>query len=187
MAFVALFDANVLYPAPLRDLLIRLARTGLFRARWSEKINDEWVTALMRTRPELADRLPRTRALLNASIDDCLVEGYEILIPALTLPDLNDRHVLAAAIVGGADVIVTQNLRDFPAAALTPFSIDAQHPDTFIRHALDLDEAVALSAVREARGALKNPSKTTEEFLDTLAQQGLAESVAFLRSRQRFL
>jgi predicted nucleic acid-binding protein len=187
VAFVALFDANVLYPAPLRDLLIRLARTGLFRARWSEKINDEWITALLRTRPELADRLARTRLLLNRAIDDCLIEGYETLIPALSLPDPDDHHVLAAAIVGGVDVIVTQNLRDFPAAALAPFRIDAQHPDTFIRHVLDLDEAVALSAVREARGALKDPPKTAEEFLDTLAQQGLAESVAFLRARHKLL
>ncbi|WP_227310736.1 PIN domain-containing protein [Acidisoma cellulosilyticum] len=187
MAFVALFDANVLYPAPLRDLLIRLARTGLFRARWSEKINDEWTNALLRTRPELADRLPRTRALLNSAIDDCLVEGYETLIPALTLPDPDDRHVLAAAIVGGADVIVTLNIRDFPAERLAPFRIDAQHPDKFIRHTLDLDEAVAFSAVREARGALKTPPKTVEDFLDTLAQQGLAESVAFLRARSGLL
>jgi hypothetical protein len=184
---VALLDANVLYPAPLRDLLIRLARAGLFRARWTEKIHDEWTTALLRTRPELADRLPRTRALLNSAIEDCLVEGYEALIPTLTLPDPDDRHVLAAAIVGEATVIVTMNIRDFPPERLAPFRIDVQHPDTLIRQVLDLDEATALSAIREAREALKSPPKTVEEFLDTLAQQGLAESAAFLRSRSWLL
>lgn len=82
---------------------------------------------------------------------------------------------------------MTQNIRDFPAEKLAPFRIDVQHPDKFIRHTLDLDEAVALSAVREAKGALKNPPKTVEEFLDTLAQQGLAETVVYLRARSQAL
>lgn len=120
---------------------------------------------MLRTRSALAEQLPWTRKLLNTAIDDCLVEGYETLVPALELPDPDDRHVLAAAIVGGADVIVTQNIREFPAETLAPFRIDVQHPDKFIRHMLDLDEAVALSAVRGARGALKNPHKRLKSFL----------------------
>ncbi len=183
MAFVALFDACVLYPAPLRDLLMRLARTGLFRARWSAEIHAEWMEAVRRDRPELAERLARTRAAMDGAIEDCLVSGHAALIPLLRLPDPADRHVLAAAIVGRADVIVTCNLRDFPTEALAPYRIEAQHPNLFIRHLLDLDEAAALAAVREQRGALRNPPRSVAEHLDTLARQELPETVAFLRGR----
>jgi len=183
VAFVALLDACVLYPAPLRDLLLRLAQTGVFRARWSDQIQAEWINAALRERPELATALQRTRALMDAAIDDCLVSGHEPLIPTLQLPDPFDRHVLAAAIVGRADVIVTRNLRDFPASVLSPYRIEAQHPDVFVRHVLDLDEAAALSAVRDQRAALRNPPRTVAEFLDTMARQELPETVAFLRGR----
>ncbi len=96
----ALYDACVLYPASLRDLLMHLALTDLFRARWTNAIHDEWIQALRETRPDLKpEQLERTRQLMNAHVRDCLVTGFEGLIPALTLPDPGDRHVLAAAIV----------------------------------------------------------------------------------------
>lgn len=183
MAFVALFDACVLYPAPLRDLLLRLALTGLFHARWSPQIQAEWMNAAIRERPELATALQRTRGLMDAAIDDCIVSGHEPLIPTLQLPDAGDRHVLAAAIVGRADVIVTRNLRDFPAGLLAPYRIEAQHPDMFVRHVLDLGEAAALAAIRDQRASLRNPPRTVEEFLDTLARQEMPQTVAFLRDR----
>lgn len=118
---------------------------------------------------------------MDRAVAGCLVTGYEVLIPGLALPDLDDRHVLAAAIVGRADVIVTFNLKDFPAAALGSYGIEAQHPDVFIRHVLDLDEKVALLTVRVHQASLKSPSKTVDEYLDTLFRQGLPETVAFLR------
>ncbi|GAN53171.1 PIN domain-containing protein [Tanticharoenia sakaeratensis] len=181
MAFTAVLDACVLYPAPLRDLLMQLARTRLYRARWTEAIHDEWTRNVAQKRPDLVDRLARTRALMNEAIEDCLVVGYEALISGLTLPDPDDRHVLAAAIVARADVIVTLNLKDFPASAVSPFGIEVQHPDVFIRHALDLDPAIALGAVRAVRGRLQKPPASPQDMLDTLARQGLAETVAFLR------
>lgn len=111
----ALYDASVLYPAPLRDLLMQLALSDLYRAHRTNDIHDEWIRNVLGNRPDLApEQLDRTRALMNASVRDCLVENYRELIPALDLPDLDDRHVLAAAIVANADVIVTFNLRDFP-------------------------------------------------------------------------
>ena len=100
MAFTAFLDACVLYPAPLRDLLLRLAATGLFRTRWSAKVQEEWIRSLTAVRPELADRLGRTRELMEKAVPDAEVTGYQGLIPTLSLPDPNDRHVLAAAIVG---------------------------------------------------------------------------------------
>lgn len=101
VAFTALYDACVLYPAPLRDLLMHLARTDLYRARWTAEIHAEWITAILRTRPELAERLNRTRALMDGSVDDCLVTGHSDLTDRLALPDPKDRDVLAAAIVAG--------------------------------------------------------------------------------------
>ena len=127
MAFTALYDACVLYPAPLRDLLMHLALTDLFRAKWTDAIHEEWMRAVLETRPDLTrEKLERTRNLMNAHVRDCLVTGYEGLIPGLPLPDPDDRHVLAAAIRGRADVIVTFNLKDFPATTLAPLGIETQ-------------------------------------------------------------
>jgi PIN domain-containing protein len=105
-SYTALFDANVLYPAPVRDILMQLAVTDLFRAKWTADIREEWITALLERQPHRrrAD-LERTRSLMDSAVRDCLVVGYEDLIPSLSLPDPDDRHVLAAAIVGRCDVI----------------------------------------------------------------------------------
>lgn len=122
--FTALYDACVLYPAPLRDLLMRLAMTDLFRARWTDQIHDEWIRNVLANRPDLtSEQLDRTRELMNAHVRDCLVTGYESLIDSLVLPDPDDRHVLAAAIRTRASVIVTFNLSDFPEATLEPLGI----------------------------------------------------------------
>src|SRR5215467_7169425 len=141
--FTALIDACVLYPAPLRDLLMWLALTDLFRARWTDEIHDEWIRNVLADRPDLRpEQLERTRQLMNTRVRDCLVTGYENLIEKLTLPDRNDRHVLAAAILAGADVIVTFNLTDFPADILSQFSIETRHPDDFVLALMDRDEEV---------------------------------------------
>src|SRR5437867_10500112 len=111
MAFVVVYDACVLHPAPLRDLLIRLAGTGLFRAKWSEEILDECFSSILRDRSDLdAARLARTRQLMIEAVPDCLVRNYEAITETLALPDPQDRHVLAAAIRSGAQTIVTSNL-----------------------------------------------------------------------------
>ena len=172
--FTALYDSCVLYPAPLRDSLMRLALTDLFRARWTDRIHDEWIGALLKARPDLdRQKLERTRSLMNASVRDCLVTGYEALIDALKLPDPDDRHVLAAAIRTRAHVIVTFNLTDFPAAYLAQFGMHAQHPDEFITHLLDLAPGAVCVAAKRQRAALKNPPKTVDEFLSALARQHL--------------
>jgi predicted nucleic acid-binding protein len=185
--FTALYDACVLYPAPLRDLLMWLALTDLFRAKWTDRIHDEWIRAVLRERPELQASLERTRAMMNAHARDCLVTGYEPLIETLALPDPDDRHVLAAAITAHADLIVTKNLNDFPAERLAPFRIEACRPDAFVRSLLDLDEAAVLAAVAGHRAGLQNPPKSVEEYLDTLVTQELPETVAFLRQRRAMI
>lgn len=154
----AVYDANVLYPAPLRDLFIRLAQAGLVRARWTEAIHEEWVRNVLADNPSLsAERLTRTRTLMNEAVRDCLVTGYEDLVESLTLPDPDDRHVLAAAIRANAEVIVTFNLKDFPATALASYNIEAQHPDEFLVSLFDAAPGPVCGAVKRQR--LRNPPR----------------------------
>jgi predicted nucleic acid-binding protein len=114
MSFAVVYDACVLYPAPLRDLLLEPAISELFAAKWTEIIHDEWIRSLLRSRPELEERLRNTKRLMNEAVPDSLVENFEPLIDGLQLPDADDRHVLAAAIKCNAKIIVTSNLKDFP-------------------------------------------------------------------------
>ena len=109
------------------------------------------------------------------------VTGHETLAEKLRLPDENDRHVLAAAIRAGAQVIVTTNLRDFPKEALAPFDVEAQHPDVFVLHLVSLDPGAVLRVVTAQAAALRKPPSTVEQLLDTLESRGLVQSVAELR------
>ncbi|HLM53351.1 MAG TPA: PIN domain-containing protein [Pseudoxanthomonas sp.] len=185
---MAVYDACVLYPAPLRDLLMHLALSGLYRARWSKRIHQEWMTALLRQRPDLqpAD-LEWTRQQMDAAVPDALVEGYQSLEASLQLPDPDDRHVLAAAIMCGAGAIVTYNLKDFPESALAAYGLAAQHQDEFIGHAFDLDPAAVCKAVRDQRASLRNPPRSVEELFDAYLHQGLATTVSALRGHAGLL
>jgi predicted nucleic acid-binding protein len=181
-ALIAFDDANVLYPAELRNFLMHLALTGLFRAKWSASVHEEWISSLLKNRPDLTrEKLERTRQLMDKASLDALVEGYEDLIPGLSLPDENDRHVFAAAIRGGAQVIVTMNLKDFPSEVLQQYEMEALHPDDFILQLIELAPDVVLDAAETHRLSLKNPPKLIDEFLASLEAQGLPRSVAALR------
>lgn len=176
------YDACALYPAPLRDLLMQLALADIFRARWTERIHEEWIRSVLADRTDLSRaQLEHTRDLMNASVRDALVDGFEEIIPGLSLPDDEDRHVLAAAIRCHADLIVTFNLKDFPESALDPHGIEAVHPDDFVANELDLFQPAVCEAVKVVRARLKNPPRSVEEYLATLERQGLAETVANLR------
>jgi hypothetical protein len=182
MAFVVLYDACVLYPAPLRDFLVRLASAGIVRARWSAAILDECFRSILEHRPDLkSEALQRTRELMTRAVPDCMVTGFEGLIDGLALPDPDDRHVLAAAIRAGAQAIVTFNLDDFPAAQLGPYSIEAKHPDDFIIDTIDLSPGAVAKVLAEQAAALKNPPRSVAELLDTMRDQRLVRSVAKLR------
>lgn len=187
-ALVAVLDASVLYSAPLRHLLIALAINGAFQARWTSTIQDEWVAALKRDRPDLdGSRIDRTRRLMDAHLPDAFVADHEAIISGLTLPDANDRHVLAAAIHCAASVIVTVNLKDFPAKVLDTLSIRALHPDAFVCELLQRDAQLVVAAMREHRQDLKNPSKTPAEYLATLDAMGMKNTVAALKGSQDFI
>lgn len=187
-SFGAVYDACVLYPAPLRDLLMHLALTDLYRAHWTAMIHDEWMRSLLEQRKDLTpETLERTRTLMDENVRDAVVTGFEPLIESLTLPDPDDRHVLAAAIRAGADVIVTFNLKDFPEERLAPFGIAAQHPDEFIDHLLDLAPGAVAAAAKRHRESLKREPKSVDEYLEAIARCGLPQTVSRLRAMAELL
>lgn len=182
MRFTALLDANILYPAPIRDLFMHLAVSDIFAARWTERIHNEWMRNVLKNRQDLTkEQLERTKNLMNSHVRDCLVEDFEQLEQGLALPDKNDRHVLAAAIKCNSQVIVTFNLKDFPADELNKWGIEAISPDDFVRYQLDLNPGLVCQVVKRHRQSLKNPPKSIAEYLDTLETNGLIITAAELR------
>jgi len=180
--FTVIYDACVLYPAPLRDLLLRLAGKELFRARWSQQIDEEWKRNLLRNREDLSrEQLDRVSRLMEAAIPDALVKGHEQLLDSIELPDPDDAHVLAAAIRSSAEIIVTFNLKDFPSSTLDAFDVQAQHPDEFIMDLWDLDQAAVLAAVAEMRQALVRSPYTAYALIECLLKQGLPQTAGMLR------
>jgi predicted nucleic acid-binding protein len=178
----AFLDASVLYPVSLRNLLMTLTFNGLFQARWSADVHEEWIRSVRRDRPDIPlDRLQSVRAAMDRHSEDCLVTGYRPLIGAIILPDPDDRHVLAAAIVARASIIVTRNLRDFPAAVLDPYGIEAQHPDEFLRHLLDLAPVLVVDSVRQQQADLLNPPVSMPDLLAIFERLSLMETVTELR------
>lgn len=179
--YTVVYDACVLYPAPLRDFLMELAAAQIYRAKWTDAIHEEWIRNVLKNRPALTvEKLTRTRDLMNQCVMDCLVTGYEDLIPCLKLPDENDRHVLAAAIRCGADAIITFNLKDFPEITLKSFNIEVLHPDDFLHYQFGLDQPSVIVAAQRCRSRLRNPPKTATEYLETLSIQSLPKLIAEL-------
>lgn len=179
--FTVVYDACVMYPAPLRDTLMRLAMTDLFKAQWTDHIHEEWINALLSQGKHDRAKLERAKNLMDSHVRDAKVSGYESIIEGLTLPDPDDRHVLAAAIRCGADAIVTFNLKDFPAEALSPYAIEVIHPDDFIDYQLDMAPSICCKAFRDQRLSLKNPAVNVERFLAILQKQQLPKTVSKLR------
>ena len=152
------------------------------------EIHREWMTAVLRSQPTRApDKIEKRRQAMDKHTRDPLITGYDALIATLTLPDANDRHVIAAAIHGRCNVIVTFNLKHFPANTLASYGITAVHPDTFL---LDLsvdDELAVLSCVNACRKRLKNPPKTADEHLAQLTKVGLPMLAARLAANKTLI
>lgn len=182
MASVAVYDACVLYPAPVRDLLLRVAAAGVVRARWSDAILDECFRSVRADRPDLdPQKLARTRALMIRAVPDCLVTGYEHHVASLELSDPDDRHVFAVAIHAQAEAIVTFNVRDFPEPVLARRGVRAAHPDTFVLHALDVAPSTVAQCVAAQAAALRHAPVSVPELLDVLARVGLPRAAGRLR------
>lgn len=180
MAFVALLDANVLYPAALRDTLLRLAETGFYRPVWSERILEEMQGAILRRYPDLTEeQLGPTLEAMRTAFPDAAVSGYAALVPAMeNHPD--DQHVLAAAVVGRADVLVTSNVRHFPASVCDPFGIEVQTPDEFLVHLFHLDPEGAVEVLEGQAADKQRPPMTLDDLLETL-DRSVSELVAEVR------
>lgn len=171
-------DACVLYPAPLRDFLLHLAAGGLYKPKWTDRIHEEWTRNLLANRPDLtAAQLARTIDAMNRAFPDAMVEGDEALQETIYLPDEDDRHVVVGAIRGDASVILTINLKDFPAARLQPFHLEALHPDAFIKDLVEFYATDALQAFTNQVANLKNPPRSPPEVLQTLGKNGLTMTV----------
>ena len=180
--FTVIFDACVLFSASMRDILLSLATTGFFRARWTEQIQDEWSKSLLAKRPDLdPERIQRIRDNMDKAFPAALVTGYEHHIPGLNLPDTDDHHVLAAAIHSGASAIVTFNTKHFPKNILQKYNIEAQHPDDFFVCIFDLNAGDVCKAIRKQRLRLKKPPVEAEEYLERLKSLGMAHTVELLK------
>jgi hypothetical protein len=177
----AILDAYVLYPAPVRDLMLQLARDGAYRARWTNDIHDEWIRNVLRNRPDLTTaQLACTRRQMDTHIPDALVGGHARWIDSVQLPDPDDRHVVAAAIAAGATLIVTFNLRDSPAPALAPFDIEAIHPDALIVQLLEEEPALLRPALAIQQRLVKTPI-AFDAYVARLADLGLPRSAEVLQ------
>lgn len=182
MAFTVVYDACVLHPAILRDLLIRIGNSGIVRTRWSERILDECFRSILARRPDLDEAaLSRTRTLMCIAVPDCIVSHFDDLETSFDLPDDNDRHVLAAAIRANAQAIITFNLRDFPDHVLERYDVEAKHPDEFVLDSIDIAPAAIARCVTEQVSTYRSPAMTMDELPDALRTVGLIRSVARLR------
>lgn len=180
---VAVYDANVLYPAQLRDFLMRLAVNGVVRAHWSPDIHDEWIRNVHADHPDIGwEELEHTRQLMDQALPDACVRGFHHRIEALSLPDPADRHVLAVAIHIGTDVIVSFNTRDFPSARLESHDLIAMRPDPFVCGLIDDVPDRVRAVAREHRAALRKPPMAVEEYLASLRRGRLAEAAERLEA-----
>lgn len=179
---IAVYDACVLYPFHLRNILIQCAFDGLVQARWSDDIHAEWIRNLAANAPSTdITRLEATRDRMKAVLPDADVRGYEALIPDLSMPDPDDRHVLAAAIAAKASVIVTWNLKDFPAEAIEPHGIACQSPDDFLMGLHASFPTALIDIIARARHNLRKTTPSAEEFVAAIERQKLTAFAAVLR------
>lgn len=180
---MAVLDANVLYPAPVRDYLLHLAEMDLYFPKWTEEIHNEWIRSLLLQRKDIGEKsLLSAKKAMNEAFPLANIINYKYKIKDLELPDKYDEHVLAAAIISGTKTIVTFNTRDFPAAAIDTFGIRAIHPDLFILELIRQDEHMCLHALKTQTSRLKHPPKKINDVLTVLSQCGLKKSMEQISS-----
>ena len=182
--YTAVLDACVLYPVAVADSLLSVAATGLFAAKWTRKIEEEWINALERDRPDLKGKLSYRCDQMRVAVPDWEIPfaAWSPLVPALELPDADDRHVLAAAIVGHADCVVTSNIKHFPNEVLERYSLHAIHPDDFLVNQWDLDELHVIAAFKGMRNRWKKPQATPDDFVRAMERNGLVATANRLRA-----
>lgn len=171
--YTAFLDACVLVPIAPCDTLLRMASRGAFRPLWSERVTDEALRALHRMHPAIDQSRFRNRFhQMNESFDDASVTGWEPLVDGITLPDPDDRHVVAAALRGRADAIITDNVRDFPASILEPLGLEAITLDNFLLDQLDLNATASCKIIEQQAENMANPPVSVPELLTHLSRSG---------------
>lgn len=181
MAFepsVAVFDACILYPFHLRNIVVQAAVDRLVEARWTDEIHEEWIRNLAANTPAVPiERLQVTRQLMNDALPAATIRGYESHISTVNLPDPDDRHVVAAGIAAGASVILTWNLRDFPAMELKKHGLRRQTPDAFLADLYDKAPDLMVGSLANARRNLNKTRVSAAGFLEILDNQKLDQLV----------
>lgn len=171
--FTAFLDACVIVPLAPCDTLLRMADAGAFRPVWSQNVLDEALRALERIHPDVdPSRFHSRFRSMNEAFDDALIEGWEPLVAGIELPDPNDAHVVAAALLGKADLIVTENVKDFPDSVLAPLGLEAIRTDAFLLDQFDLSPSGACRIVTEQAAAMRQPPVEITQLLDRLSRSG---------------
>lgn len=179
--FKAVLDANVIYPVVIRDLLFWFAHYDLFTPKWSKQIFIEW-ERVMERKGVLKEEAQRRVLIANKAFPDALVNNYDELLKYLELPDPNDCHVLAAAIKINANVIVTNNLKDFPESYLNSFGLKVKSADDFLTDIIDLNHDQAVKAFKEMVLNKKKPELDEYQVLDMLRKSGLNDTANYLHA-----
>lgn len=179
--FKAVLDTNVIFPIEIRDLLFWFAHYELYTPKWSENIFEEWKRVMIRRGVEEKEAAKRVQKA-NLAFPDALVKNYQGLIPELKLPDVDDRHVLAAAIRTNANVIVTNNLKDFPVEYLDSFGLKAKSADDFLTDIIDLNQEKAVEAFKEMVLNRRNPAMDEYQVLESLRRNGLKGTADYLHA-----
>jgi len=185
--FVAILDACVLYPYRMRDVLLEFAIQGIFRARFTDEIMDEWSRHVIKDMPDTEESVQAQLRIIGTVFEECFVTGHKPLVAGLDLPDPDDRHVLAAGIKSSAQVIVTKNHKDFPENVLEEFDIIIVDPDEFLADAFELFPMEATGALRTLRTRLKRPPMDVSEFLLELTRAGMPRLATKARENIEFL
>ena len=181
MSFPAFFDTNVLYGALLNDFVLELADRSLFRPLWSKDVLFELAKNLVRN-GEDAELVEKRVGTMERYFADAMITGYEDLVPTMT-NDQKDRHVLAAAVRGGAEVLVTFNTKDFPAESVEPFDLEIVRPDDFLLDQLELYRTPTLRALVELVDGYDSPVMTVDDFLLALTRAGVPKFAGAARAK----
>ncbi len=182
--FTALLDANVLVPVSLADTVLRAAERDLYRPLWSVRILDEVRRALHKIHPTAPPSRFETRiAAMNMTFPDSTLTDFDGILPSIELPDPDDRHVVAAAYTGGADLIVTNNLKDFPQDELKRWRLEAVNPDCFLCDMFDLFPQAMLIIIQEQTADMQHPPTDVDELLASLERAGVPEFVHAVRQK----
>ena len=178
---VVVLDANLLYPFHLRNFLVQFGVDGIIAPQWTRRIHEEWIGNLVAAGRASADRLQRTRELMDRALPDADVQGWGLHMAGLVLPDPDDRHVLAAALAAGAGTILTMSLKDFPTSALAVCGVQAVHPDGFLRDLHADDPELVRASAEAAHANLSRSTPSFADYLDALERQGMSGLAQGLR------